>query len=144
MIGQLNAVSAWYYYYAGLADKIEGRTIPVASPEYMVYTRREPVGVVAGITAWNSPLLMLASKLAPALAAGCTFIVKPSEHSPTSTLAFAQIFDQAGFPPGVFNVVTGSTGAIGAALSATTAWTRSRSPGRRPWAAPWRVRRART
>jgi aldehyde dehydrogenase (NAD+) len=74
------------------------------------------VGVVAGITAWNSPLLMLASKLAPALAAGCTFIVKPSEHSPTSTLAFAQIFDQAGFPPGVFNVVTGSTGAIGAAL----------------------------
>ncbi len=82
----------------------------------MVYTRREPVGVVAGITAWNSPLLMLASKLAPALAAGCTFIVKPSEHSPSSTLAFAEIFDQAGFPPGVFNVVTGSTGAIGAAL----------------------------
>jgi acyl-CoA reductase-like NAD-dependent aldehyde dehydrogenase len=116
MIGQLQAVSAWYYYYAGLADKIEGRTIPVASPEYMVYTRREPVGVVAGITAWNSPLLMLASKLAPALAAGCTFIVKPSEHSPSSTLAFAQIFDQAGFPPGVFNVVTGSTGAVGAAL----------------------------
>jgi acyl-CoA reductase-like NAD-dependent aldehyde dehydrogenase len=116
MIGQLNAVSAWYYYYAGLADKIEGRTIPVASPECMVYTRREPVGVVAGITAWNSPLLMLASKLAPALSAGCTFVVKPSEHSPTSTLAFAQIFDQAGFPPGVFNVVTGSTGAIGAAL----------------------------
>ena len=61
MIGQLNAVNAWYYYYAGLADKIEGRTIPVASPECMVYTRREPVGVVAGITAWNSPLLMLAS-----------------------------------------------------------------------------------
>jgi acyl-CoA reductase-like NAD-dependent aldehyde dehydrogenase len=116
MIGQLNAVSAWYYYYAGLADKIEGRTIPVASPEYMVYTRREPVGVVAGITAWNSPLLMVASKLAPALAAGCTFIVKPSEHSPTSSLAFAQIFDQAGFPPGVFNVVTGSTGAVGTAL----------------------------
>src|SRR6202007_1531929 len=68
------------------------------------------------ITAWNSPLLMLASKLAPALAAGCTFIVKPSDPSPSSTLAFAQIFGQAGFPPGVFNVVTGSTGAIGAAL----------------------------
>src|SRR5260370_23863808 len=112
----MNAVSAWYYYSAGLADKIEGRTIPVASPEYMVYTRREPVGVVAGITAWNSPLLMLASKLAPALAAGCTFIVKPSEHSPSSTLAFAEIFDQAAFPPAGINLVTGSTGAGGAAL----------------------------
>ena len=116
MIGQLHAVSAWYYYYAGLADKIEGRTIPVAGSEYMVFTRREPIGVVAAITAWNSPLLMLASKLAPALAAGCTFIVKPSEHSPGSTLAFAQIFDKAGFPPGVFNVITGSSGAVGAAL----------------------------
>src|SRR5260370_14577520 len=93
-----------------------GGNIPVGSQESMVDTRREPVGVVAGITAWNSPLLMLASKLAPALAAGCTFIVKPSEHSPTSTLAFAQVFDQAGFPPGVFSVVTGSTGAVGAAL----------------------------
>src|SRR6476620_9805249 len=116
MIGQLRAVSAWYYYYAGLADKIEGRTIPVPGSEYMVFTRREPIGVVAAITAWNSPLLMLASKLAPALAAGCTFIVKPSEHSPTSTLAFAQIFDEAGFTPGVFNVISGSTAAVGASL----------------------------
>jgi acyl-CoA reductase-like NAD-dependent aldehyde dehydrogenase len=117
MIGQLGALSAWFYYYAGLADKIEGRTIPVASSDYMVFTRREPIGVVAAITAWNSPLLMLASKLAPALAAGCTFVVKPSEHSPSSTLAFAQIFHDAGFPPGVFNVVTAASGAVGAALT---------------------------
>jgi len=116
MIGQLRAVNAWYYYFAGLADKIEGRTIPVPNAEHMVFTRREPVGVIAAITAWNSPLLMLASKLAPALAAGCTFIVKPSEHSPTSTLAFARVFDKAGFPPGVFNVITGSSGAVGASL----------------------------
>jgi aldehyde dehydrogenase (NAD+) len=116
IIGHLNAISAWYYYFAGLADKLEGRQIPVANPEYLVYTRPEPVGVVAGITSWNSPLLMLGAKLPPALAAGCTFILKPSEHSPTSTLAFAEVFEEAGFPPGVFNVLTGSGPALGEAL----------------------------
>jgi acyl-CoA reductase-like NAD-dependent aldehyde dehydrogenase len=116
MIGHLRAISAWYYYFAGLADKLEGRQIPVANPEYLVYTRREPVGVVAAITAWNSPLLMLGAKLPPALAAGCTFIVKPSEHSPASTLAFGELVAEAGFPPGVFNVLTGSGSALGEAL----------------------------
>jgi acyl-CoA reductase-like NAD-dependent aldehyde dehydrogenase len=117
MIGQLGGLGGWYHYYAGLADKLEGRQIPVPSPDYLVYTRREPVGVVAAITPWNSPLMLLTWKLAPALAAGCTVVVKPSEHSPVSTLAFAELFGQAGFPPGVVNVVTGLSRAVGAALA---------------------------
>ena len=107
MLGQLNALPQWYYYFAGLADKIEGRTIPPVNQNYFGYTRREPVGVVAAITPWNSPLLLLTFKLAPALAAGCTFVVKPSEHAPASTLAFAEVLHEAGLPAGVVNVVTG-------------------------------------
>ncbi|MGZ4666138.1 MAG: aldehyde dehydrogenase, partial [Frankiaceae bacterium] len=117
MIGQLNGLGAWYHYYAGLADKIEGRQIPAPNPNYLVYTRREPVGVVAAITPWNSPLLLMTWKVAPALAAGCTVVVKPSEHSPVSTLGFAALIEQAGFPPGVVNVVTGLSRAVGAALA---------------------------
>src|ERR1700742_5150872 len=78
MIGQLNGLGSWYQYYAGLADKLEGRQIPSPNPDYLVYTRREPVGVVAAITPWNSPLLLMTWKLAPALAAGCTVVIKPS------------------------------------------------------------------
>jgi acyl-CoA reductase-like NAD-dependent aldehyde dehydrogenase len=118
MIGQLKGLGAWYQYYAGLADKIEGRQIPAPNPDYLVYTRREPVGVVAAITPWNSPLLLLTWKLAPALAAGCTVVVKPSEHSPASTLAFVELAAEAGFPPGVVNVVTGLSRETGAALAA--------------------------
>ena len=117
MIGQLNGLGSWYHYFAGLADKLEGRQIPAPSPDYLVYTRREPVGVVAAITPWNSPLMLLTWKLAPALAAGCTMVVKPSEHSPVSTLVFAELFEQAGFPPGVVNVVTGLSRSTGAALA---------------------------
>jgi aldehyde dehydrogenase (NAD+) len=118
MLGQLNAIGAWYHYFAGLADKIEGRQIPSPNPNYLVYTRREPVGVVAAITPWNSPLLLLTWKLAPALAAGCTVVVKPSEHAPASTLGFAELISEAGFPPGVVNVVTGLSRETGAALAA--------------------------
>jgi aldehyde dehydrogenase (NAD+) len=118
MIGQLKGLGSWYHYYAGLADKIEGRQIPAPNPDYLVYTRREPVGVVAAITPWNSPLLLLTWKLAPALAAGCTVVVKPSEHSPASTLAFVELAAEAGFPPGVVNVVTGLSRETGAALAA--------------------------
>jgi len=118
MIGQLNALGGWYQYFAGLADKIEGRQIPSPNPNYLVYTKREPVGVVAAITPWNSPLLLMTWKVAPALAAGCTVVVKPSEHAPVSTLGFAELFEQAGFPPGVFNVVTGLSRDTGAALAA--------------------------
>jgi acyl-CoA reductase-like NAD-dependent aldehyde dehydrogenase len=118
MIGQLNGLGGWYHYFAGLADKIEGRQIPAPSPGYLVYTRREPVGVVAAITPWNSPLLLMSWKVAPALAAGCTVVIKPSEHAPVSTLGFAELIEEAGFPPGVVNVVTGLSRETGAALAA--------------------------
>ncbi|MGQ0479566.1 MAG: aldehyde dehydrogenase [Pseudonocardia sp.] len=118
MIGQLNGLGGWYHYYAGLAATIEGKQIPTPNPNYLVYTRREPVGVVGAITPWNSPLLLLTWKLAPALAAGCTFVIKPSEHAPVSTLGFAELIGLAGFPPGVFNVVTGLSRETGAALAA--------------------------
>jgi aldehyde dehydrogenase (NAD+) len=117
MIGQLTGLGGWYHYFAGVADKIEGRQIPAPNPDYLVYTRREPVGVVAAITPWNSPLLLLTWKLAPALAAGCTVVVKPSEHSPVSTLGLAELITEAGFPPGVVNVVTGLSRETGAALA---------------------------
>lgn len=118
MIGQLRALPQWYLYFSGLADKLEGRAIPSDRPNFLVYTRREPVGVVAAITPWNSPLLLLTFKLAPALAAGCAVVVKPSEHAPASTLAFAELVHKAGFPPGVVNVVTGLSRETGAALAA--------------------------
>jgi aldehyde dehydrogenase (NAD+) len=118
MIGQLNGLGGWYHYYAGLAATLEGRQIPTPNPNYLVYTRREPVGVVAAITPWNSPLLLMTWKLAPALAAGCTIVIKPSEHAPASTLGFAELIERAGFPPGVVNVVTGLSRETGAALAA--------------------------
>src|SRR5664279_480457 len=85
MLGQMTAMASWYHYYAGIADKLEGRQIPSPNPNYLIYTRREPVGVVAAITPWYSPLLLMTWKLAPALAAGCTMVIKPSEHAPAST-----------------------------------------------------------
>ncbi|MFP5068918.1 aldehyde dehydrogenase [Pseudonocardia nantongensis] len=106
MIGQLNGLGGWYHYFAGVATTVEGRQIPSPNPDYLVYTRKEPVGVVAAITPWNSPLLLMTWKLAPALAAGCTIVVKPSEHSPASTLRFAELIEQAGIPAGVVNVVS--------------------------------------
>ncbi|MCE0768213.1 aldehyde dehydrogenase [Pseudonocardia kujensis] len=117
MIGQMTGLSSWYHYYAGIADKLEGRQIPSPNPNYLVYTRKEPIGVVAAITPWNSPLLLLTWKLAPALAAGCTMVIKPSEHAPASTVALAELFDEAGFPPGVVNVVTSQSPQVGAALA---------------------------
>ena len=135
MIGQLNGLGGWYHYYAGLAATLEGRQIPTPNPNFLVYTRREPVGVVAAITPWNSPLLLMSWKLAPALAAGCTIVIKPSEHCPASTLGFAELIDQAGFPPGVVNVVTGLSRETGAHLAAHTgvdkvAFTGSTATGR--------------
>jgi len=107
MNGQLKAIPEWFHYFAGAADKIHGETIPSDKPNFFIYTRREPIGVVGAILPWNSPLLLLAFKLAPALAAGCTFVIKPAEQTPASTLEFARLFTEAGFPPGVFNVITG-------------------------------------
>lgn len=115
MLGQWQYIPEWFYYYAGMADKLQGDTIPSDRPNFFIYTRREPVGVVGAITPWNSPGLLLVFKLAPGLAAGCTFVVKPSEHTPVSTLELAKRIEEAGFPKGVFNVATGQ-GAVGAAL----------------------------
>jgi acyl-CoA reductase-like NAD-dependent aldehyde dehydrogenase len=116
MLGQLNYIPQWFYYFGGLADKVEGRVIPLDKPGYFNFTRREPLGVVAAITPWNSPLLLATWKIAPALAAGCTVVIKPSEFTSASTLEFARLFEEAGFPPGVVNVVTGFGKDVGATL----------------------------
>jgi acyl-CoA reductase-like NAD-dependent aldehyde dehydrogenase len=104
---QLRYLPEWYRYFGGLADKIEGVVLPIDKPGVFAFTRREPLGVVAAIVPWNSPLMLLTWKLAPLLAAGNTVVVKPSEHASASTLAFVRLFDEAGFPPGVVNTVTG-------------------------------------
>ena len=96
-----------YRFFGGFADKIFGQSIPLDQRDVLDYTRREPAGVAVLITAWNSPMGLMSNKLAPAIAAGCTVVVKPSEHASASTLEFARLVEQAGFPPGVFNVVTG-------------------------------------
>ncbi|UWQ39738.1 aldehyde dehydrogenase (plasmid) [Leisingera aquaemixtae] len=113
---QIAYVADYYRYYAGLADKIEGAHLPIDKPDMEVWLRREPVGVVAAIVPWNSQLFLSAVKIGPALAAGCTVVLKASEDGPAPMLEFARIFDQAGFPPGVLNVITGGPEA-GAALT---------------------------
>ena len=116
MSAQLKYVPQWYYYFGGLADKVEGTVIPTDKANMFNYTRHEPLGVVAAITAWNSPLLLAAYKLAPALAAGNTVVLKPSEYTSASALEFAKLVEEAGFPPGVVNVATGLGREIGEAL----------------------------
>jgi len=116
MVAQVTYHPEWWYYFAGLADKIEGSVIPVDKPDMLTYTEREPIGVVAALTAWNSPLLFIAWKCAPAIAAGCSVVIKPSEFASASTLEFMALTEQAGFPPGVFNVVTGTGAETGAQL----------------------------
>ena len=116
MRGQLRYIPQWFYYFGGLADKIEGRVIPIDKPGVFNFTREEPLGVVAAITPWNSPLMLATWKLAPALAAGNTVVWKPSEFSSVSAFAFGELFEKAGFPPGVVNIVTGFGSEIGEAL----------------------------
>jgi aldehyde dehydrogenase (NAD+) len=108
MLAQCKYLPEWYYYYGGLADKITGTVISSDKPDTFNYTLREPVGVCAMIVPWNSPLLLVAWKLAPALAAGCTAVIKPSEFTSASLLEFMPLIEEAGFPPGVVNVVTGT------------------------------------
>src|SRR5439155_2671907 len=105
-----------YRYYAGWADKIQGKTIPIAG-DYFCYTRHEPVGVVGQIILWNFPLLMQAWKLGPALAAGCTVVLKPAEQTPLSALRVGELILEAGFPEGVVNIVSGFGETAGAALA---------------------------
>ncbi len=116
MAGQLHAIPNWYYYYAGWADKILGEVIPTEKPNFFNYSIREPLGVVGAIVPWNSPLLLATWKLAPALAAGNTVVIKPSEYTSASLLEMCRLIEQAGFPPGVVNVVTGFGRTAGDAL----------------------------
>ncbi len=113
---QIAYVAEYYRYYAGFADKIEGAHLPIDKPDMEVWLRREPVGVVAAIVPWNSQLFLSAVKLGPALAAGCTVVLKASEDGPVPLLAFARLVHEAGFPAGVVNILTGGPEA-GAALT---------------------------
>ncbi len=116
MRAQLRYIPQWFHYFGGLADKIEGRVIPIDKPGMVNFTREEPLGVVAAITPWNSPLMLATWKLAPALAAGNTIVWKPSEFSSVSALEFGKLFEKAGFPPGVVNILTGFGSEIGERL----------------------------
>ena len=100
-------VSDYYRYYGGLADKLEGATLPIDKPDMHVYTTREPIGVVVAIVPWNAQMFLTATKMAPALAAGCSFILKTSEIAPIALLEFARLIDAVGFPPGVVSIITG-------------------------------------
>lgn len=104
---QMGFAARQYRFFAGSADKLWGKVIPLDQPNILDYATREPLGVAVLITAWNSPMGLLSNKLAPALAAGCCVVVKPSEHASVTTLEFAKLVEKVGFPKGVFNVVTG-------------------------------------
>ena len=116
MRGQLTTLPEYYWYYAGLADKIQGDVIPTSDRRVLNYTTREPLGVVGAITPWNSPLTLTTSKLAPALCAGNTVVIKPSEYTSATVLKLAELVVEAGFPPGAVNVVTGFGPEAGQAL----------------------------
>jgi len=136
MSSQTRYIAEWFRYYGGLADKIEGAVIPTDKDNILNFTRHEPLGVIGMITPWNSPLLLLCWKLAPALAAGNVAVIKPSEFTSASTLEFMRLFEEAGFAPGVVNVVTGFGAEVGAALVehpdvAMIAFTGSDSAGQR-------------
>jgi aldehyde dehydrogenase (NAD+) len=115
-VADLPLTIACYRYYAGWADKTEGKTIPV-NGNYFSYTKHEPVGVCAQIIPWNFPLLMQAWKLAPALSAGCTVVLKPAEQTPLSALRVGELILEAGFPPGVVNLLPGYGPTAGGALA---------------------------
>ena len=113
---QMKLLPEWYYYFAALAETVSGEVLPSGRKNFIVYTKRDPVGVVAAIVPWNSPLWLITWKVAPALAAGCTMVLKPSDYTPISALKFAAMVKDAGFPPGVFNVVTGNGPEVGRTL----------------------------
>ena len=117
MVAQTKYMPQWFYYYAGLADKIQGAVVSVDRPDHFNYILREPVGVCAFITPWNSPLMLATWKMAPALAAGCTVVIKPSEYTSASLLEFMRlVIAESGLPPGVVNVVTGYGPVVGEPL----------------------------
>jgi len=118
MSGGTRSLSADCAFYGTLGETVHGYTIQPSIPNHVAYTRREPIGVIAAITPWNSPLTLLGWKLLPALAAGNTIVIKPSEVTPISTLILGELVEQAGFPPGVVNIVTGFGRGAGDALVA--------------------------
>jgi len=111
MRAQANVVKEWLYYYGGLADKIEGRVVPLERQSVLNYTLREPLGVIAVIVPWNSPTFLTIMSCAPALAAGNTIVLKPSEVTSASAFELVRLAEEAGIPPGVINVVTGARAA---------------------------------
>jgi aldehyde dehydrogenase (NAD+) len=117
--GQTRALSGHCYFYAGVAETMHGQTLASSVPNMHVFTVREPIGVIAAITPWNSPLALLLWKLCPALAAGNTVVIKPSEVTPISTVKLGELITAAGTPDGVVNIVTGA-GPTGAALAPVT------------------------
>ena len=114
---QSSYVADYYYYYAGLADKIQGEVLPIDKPNMQVFTTREPIGVVVAIVPWNAQLFLSATKIAPALAAGNTIVVKASEQAPAALFKFAELVHECGFPPGVINIITGFADPCGKTLS---------------------------
>ena len=114
---QARYISEFFQFYAGCADKIAGETLPIDKPDLFVFTDREPLGVVAAVVPWNSQLFLVAVKIGPALAAGNTVVLKASEHASAAMLAFGQLIEEAGFPPGVVNIVTGHGDPCGKALT---------------------------
>ncbi|NIF55713.1 MULTISPECIES: aldehyde dehydrogenase [Burkholderiaceae] len=114
---QIAYIAEYFRYFGGAADKLEGAVLPIDKPDMEVTTRREPIGVVAAIVPWNSQLFLAAVKLGPALAAGCTVVLKASEEAPAPLLEFAKLVHEAGFPAGVVNVLTGFGEPCGRALT---------------------------
>lgn len=114
---QAKYIAEFFHFYAGCADKVHGDTLPIDKPDLCVFTTREPLGVVAAVVPWNSQLFLVAVKLGPALAAGNTVVLKASEHASAAMLEFGRLIEEAGFPPGVVNVVTGHGDPCGRVLT---------------------------
>lgn len=114
---QAKYIAEFFQFYAGCADKISGETLPIDKPDMFVFTKREPLGVVAAVVPWNSQLFLVAVKIGPALAAGNTVVLKASEHASGAMLEFGALIEQAGFPPGVVNIVTGHGDPCGRVLT---------------------------
>jgi acyl-CoA reductase-like NAD-dependent aldehyde dehydrogenase len=115
---QAGYIAEYFHYYAGLADKVHGETLPIDKPDLMVFTTREPLGVIAAVVPWNSQLFLVAVKLAPALAAGNTVVLKASEHASAAILEFGKVIEEAELPPGVVNIISGQGEPCGRALTA--------------------------
>ena len=114
---QAKYIAEFFQFYAGCADKISGETLPIDKPDLFVFTKREPLGVVAAVVPWNSQLFLVAVKIGPALAAGNTVVLKASEHASAAMLEFGKLIEEAGFPPGVVNIVSGHGEPCGRALT---------------------------